>query len=440
MYFPKSVITLLAVASSALAITINQPSSSLFWVQNTSNTIAWTFSSTDPNPVDITVTNSNSSFLNGVFSIARNLDVSNGSFTVTNVTLVVASGYVVNFVNSTNQTQIFASSQPFSVMAAGTTPATTSTSAASSSATSPSGSASGSSGSATGTSASAASSSSSAAIRASVGEFPMLAVLISTASRVVASASTTEMTGGTDEQRPLLGGVDSDLENSADDQEHQVEHNPLKPTWREKTAETLESPTTHKLVIALIAIDASCVLADLIFTFLNPDCPPAPTPTPSPSFLSSILLTVEDDQPAWLSVLAYISLAITTLFLAEIPLALWCFGTKYYTPRGGSPYGPLHLFDALVIITTFVLEAVLRGREREVAGLLVLLRLWRLVKLVGGIAVGAGELNEQLSDQLDEAQQQLRETSAQAARLENENSTLRSRLMTLENARSGEFR
>ena len=82
--------------------------------------------------------------------------------------------------------------------------------------------------------------------------------------------------------------------------------------------------------------------------------------------------------------LSYISLAITSLFLIEIPLALWAFGPKYYTPRVGGPYAALHLFDACVVIVTFVLEAVLRGRERELAGLLILLRLWRLVKLVGG--------------------------------------------------------
>lgn len=44
----------------------------------------------------------------------------------------------------------------------------------------------------------------------------------------------------------------------------------------------------------------------------------------------------------------------------------------------------LHFFDALVIVTTFVLEAVLRGKEQELVGLLILFRLWRLVKLVGG--------------------------------------------------------
>lgn len=42
----------------------------------------------------------------------------------------------------------------------------------------------------------------------------------------------------------------------------------------------------------------------------------------------------------------------------------------------------LHLFDAIVIILTITLEVILKGKERELAGLLVVLRLWRIVKLV----------------------------------------------------------
>jgi hypothetical protein len=88
--------------------------------------------------------------------------------------------------------------------------------------------------------------------------------------------------------------------------------------------------------------------------------------------------------PLWLSVLSYLSLSITSLFVLEIPLTLWSLGLDAYNPFGPVPHAGLHLFDASVVLTTFVLEVVLRGKERELAGLLILLRLWRLVKLVGG--------------------------------------------------------
>jgi len=167
------VVAALGLVASSLALNITSPGPNDYWVQNTSNVINWSFSSGDPNPVDITITNSNSSFLNGAFSIARNLDASNGSFTVTNVTLRVDTGYVVNFVNGTNSSQIFASSQPFEVKKPGTPQsaganATNSASGSSPSATSPSsGSASGS---ATQTSTRGAASSG-AAIRTSAGGF-----------------------------------------------------------------------------------------------------------------------------------------------------------------------------------------------------------------------------------------------------------------------------
>ena len=90
------------------------------------------------------------------------------------------------------------------------------------------------------------------------------------------------------------------------------------------------------------------------------------------------------DAPSWLEVLSHISLAINVFFLIEIPMTLWAFGLRYYNPFGNVSHSALHLFDATIILTTFVLEVVLKGRERELAGLLIILRLWRLVKLVGG--------------------------------------------------------
>ena len=117
-----------------------------------------------------------------------------------------------------------------------------------------------------------------------------------------------------------------------------------------------------------ISIDAACVLADLTYSFLSPACE-------SPG---------EEGFPTWLLVLSQISLVITTLFLIEIPLSLWAFGLKHLNPWGPVPHAGLHVFDALVILTTFTGEVVLRGKEREIAGLLIFLRLWRLVKLVGG--------------------------------------------------------
>ena len=119
-----------------------------------------------------------------------------------------------------------------------------------------------------------------------------------------------------------------------------------------------------------ITIDAICVLADLSYTFLLDDCSPL------------------EEEPRWLTVLAYISLVITSVFLIEIPLAIYAFGTKFYNPfakgERGTVHSGLHFLDAVVILVTFIIEVFLKGRERELASLLIVFRLWRLIKLVSG--------------------------------------------------------
>jgi voltage-gated hydrogen channel 1 len=111
------------------------------------------------------------------------------------------------------------------------------------------------------------------------------------------------------------------------------------------------------------------VLVDLGYTLLTSDCETTPGGV---------------NAPDWLEVLSLISTIITTLFLVEIPLTLWSLGFEFYDPRGLVPHSTLHVFDAIIIVTTFVLEVGLKGKERELAGLLIILRLWRLLKLVGG--------------------------------------------------------
>jgi len=181
-----------------------------------------------------------------------------------------------------------------------------------------------------------------------------------------------------------------------------LDDTPEEESRREKVARGLESKRLHQTVLLFISVDAICVLADLIYTFLSNPC------------------SRPGEDPVWLEVFSIISLVITSLFLIEIPVAIYAFGIQYYNPFGSRLHSSLHCFDATVIVVTFVLEAVLRGKERELAGLLVILRLWRLVKLVGGVAVGAGEINEETDKQLAEAQAEVRSLRTRVQELEQE--------------------
>ncbi|KAF5371325.1 hypothetical protein D9758_004163 [Tetrapyrgos nigripes] len=216
-----------------------------------------------------------------------------------------------------------------------------------------------------------------------------------------------------DEQQPLLRTSGQDAEESF--------------SARETLGRFLESPAFHKFVITLA--NAICVLADLSYSLLHPNCGCAPLPGSFTSQFPSSVSSYSSDPETWLEVLSHISLVITTLFLIEIPLHLIAFGFNYYNPfPGGVPHATLHLFDLVIIVGTFVLEIVLRGGEKELAGLLIVFRLWRLVKLVGGIAVGTNELTEEdttdLMKELEDTKRNLSETLS-------ENQKLRSRLAGL---------
>ncbi|MBW0552178.1 hypothetical protein O181_091893 [Austropuccinia psidii MF-1] len=115
---------LLSLACLGSTFTINNPSSSAYWVQFATNTIAWSNGGSDPSQVSLQIVHPNKTILNGVFAITEFVPTSLESFTVTNVTLLVSDGYIVQMVNTTNNTQVYTSSAPFSVKPNGTAPAT----------------------------------------------------------------------------------------------------------------------------------------------------------------------------------------------------------------------------------------------------------------------------------------------------------------------------
>ncbi|BGP30721.1 hypothetical protein JCM10296v2_002478 [Rhodotorula toruloides] len=86
-----------------------------------------------------------------------------------------------------------------------------------------------------------------------------------------------------------------------------------------------------------------------------------------------------------------LSLLITGAFVVEILLDFAAFGPAYYlTDR----FHWLHSADAVVILVAFVLEVVLKGTEKQIASLITILRLWRLIKLVSSAEVSLTSYEE----------------------------------------------
>ncbi|KAG0244232.1 hypothetical protein BG011_003022 [Mortierella polycephala] len=163
---------------------------------------------------------------------------------------------------------------------------------------------------------------------------------------------------------------------------------------RREIGEVLESKPTHMAIVGLTLIDIALVMCQIAASLLGFD---------------------DTEEAQWiLELFTHASLAIVSIFLFEISLKVFAFGLGYFW--GGSK-GLLHLADAVIIIVSFFLEVFLTGAEQELGALLIVFRLWRVLKLTGAVAIETAEYGQarakalearvmQLEEELEEAQQE----------------------------------
>ncbi|KAI8378977.1 hypothetical protein BD560DRAFT_324709 [Blakeslea trispora] len=171
------------------------------------------------------------------------------------------------------------------------------------------------------------------------------------------------------------------------DREERIEPIADEKGWRQSLGEKLENEKFHWAVLGLVLIDAICVIIQITFTFFHECQVP-------------VLFSKTPDLYLAFEVAESVSIFICLMFMLECVLCLIAFGPGYYWP--GYPHWKLHVFDVLVVSTTFVLEVILKGKEREVAGLLIIFRLWRVVKIIEA-AIRSVSLSHQ--EELDELKQ-----------------------------------
>ncbi|KAL0084768.1 hypothetical protein J3Q64DRAFT_1102154 [Phycomyces blakesleeanus] len=160
-------------------------------------------------------------------------------------------------------------------------------------------------------------------------------------------------------------------------------------SWRVRLGHILESETLHWTILGLTLIDTVCVLIQILYTFFH-ECK-----------VDIELRLFESANHNWIlafELAEYITATITCMFVVECLLHLIAFGPHYYLP--GWTHWKLHVFDIAVVGSTFLLEVILRGKEREVAGLLIIFRLWRIVKVIDAVIKGVNYSNEERIDSL----------------------------------------
>lgn len=216
-----------------------------------------------------------------------------------------------------------------------------------------------------------------------------------------AAASAAAVLSSSDEEGRWHDAMQRALMSSL--QPHRADH----PTWwgkrfhglQRRMAEVLESREAHYMVIGLVLLDLAIVLAELVLSSFYP----------APELAPHIVHVAEE-------ALSYTSITILAVFNAELLAKLLVFGFKYFT------HSSWHMFDAVVVVTSFTLELSLRGVAQEVASLLIFFRLWRIMRIMHGVAE-AMELNHS---------QEVQRLQARNQRLEAELSVSRQRMQEMQ--------
>ena len=88
---------------------------------------------------------------------------------------------------------------------------------------------------------------------------------------------------------------------------------------------------------------------------------------------------------------------------------------------------PFHILDATVIIASFVVDVALRGGLEEAGSLVIVLRLWRVFKIIEEFSAGADDQMEELHERIEKLHQETQD-------IMRENQKLRGQLDALQAA------
>ncbi|KAE8140209.1 hypothetical protein BDV38DRAFT_27621 [Aspergillus pseudotamarii] len=176
---------------------------------------------------------------------------------------------------------------------------------------------------------------------------------------------------------------------------------PLIARWRQAARDFLSSRRGHYLILLLVSVDVACTFADFLIELHVCEL------TKHGSYVAAGWSVTQE-------VLAIIGLVFSCLFMLELMVTVFSFGKCYFSSK-------FHVFDALVIIVAFGVDVALHGIEEELGSLIVVLRLWRVFKIIE-------ELESANEDTLEEYEHEIE-------RLRQDNTYLRQRLnVSLDNA------
>jgi hypothetical protein len=154
-----------------------------------------------------------------------------------------------------------------------------------------------------------------------------------------------------------------------------------------RARELVESNTFHFFILGLTLIDVLLLVLQLMFHELHPE-------------IEHYLFMV--------------SIGILVVFMVEYVVKFVIFPLEYFYHFG-------HMLDIVCVMVTLVLELTLHGVGKEWAELGVVMRLWRVIRVVQTVAVEAEERHEEYTREMvvriQELEKELEERNARIEQL-----------------------
>ncbi|XP_071398033.1 voltage-gated hydrogen channel 1-like [Centroberyx affinis] len=207
-----------------------------------------------------------------------------------------------------------------------------------------------------------------------------------------------------DEQPGTL--EDEELHQASEDLGPATGQYPTELSFRDSLRRLYSSDRFQVLVVCLVILDAFFVLAELLID------------------LSIIKLEHGHLAP---QVFHYLSLALLTFFMVELAGKLFAYRLEFFQHK-------FEVFDGIVVVVSFVLDIVYISNEDAFDGMgfLILLRLWRVARIINGILVSvktrADQRVHKLKESYDHLVSRVTELQERADKMEQENGKLRALL------------
>ncbi|XP_019617216.1 PREDICTED: voltage-gated hydrogen channel 1-like [Branchiostoma belcheri] len=182
-------------------------------------------------------------------------------------------------------------------------------------------------------------------------------------------------------------------------------------TFREKLLHVLHSTEFQVAVVILVIVDCILVVFELLIDLggiklceeaVRAECESAGT-TATMTPAEEAEKEAECDHPAP-EILHYMSIAILTIFLIEIMFKVYAYQKDYLKHK-------MELFDAVVVIISFCFDVAYANHEDafDGIGLLVVLRLWRVTRIINGILMSVQHTAEKKINAHKQARQEVQE-------------------------------